>query len=210
MTRGGHRSDNKDPERRCIARQESLPIEQMVRFVLSPDNIVTPDVAKRLPGRGIWVSADKKSLKKAIARNLFARAAKAPAKVPDGLLDLTERLLVSQLIATISLARKGGLALAGMDKVKSALMSERAVALIQAYDGSEGQKRKLRPPSGENSYISCLSGDELGLAFGREHVIHAALLPGGLSKRVRREARRLAGLRKQTTATEAKMTGKPV
>jgi predicted RNA-binding protein YlxR (DUF448 family) len=207
MARGGHRSENKDPMRRCIARQESLPKEQMIRFVLSPDNVVTPDVSGRLPGRGIWVSADKKSLKKAIARNLFARAAKAPAKVPEGLLDLTERLLASQLIAIISLARKGGVALAGMDKVKSALMSERAVALLQASDGSDGQKRKLRPPSGENSYISCLSGNELGLAFGREHVIHAALLPGGLSKRVRREAKRLAGLRAKAAVTEAKLTG---
>ena len=80
MTRGGTRSEDKPNERRCIARQESLPKEQMIRFVLSPDNVVTPDVSGRLPGRGIWVSADKKSLKKAIARNLFARAAKAPGK----------------------------------------------------------------------------------------------------------------------------------
>lgn len=204
MTRGGRHSDTDGSERRCIARMESLPKDRMIRFVLSPDNIVTPDIAGRLPGRGIWVAADRKALKKAIARNLFARAAKAPAKVPDDLLELVESLLVSQLISLISLARKGGSALAGFDKCKSALLSEQAIALIQASDGSEGQKRKLRPPKGDNTYISCLKGDELGLAFGREHVIHAALLRGGLSKRVLLEAHRLAGVRGEVAAAKAK------
>jgi hypothetical protein len=115
-----------------------------------------------------------------------------------------ETLLVSHLISLISLARKGGSALAGFDKCKSALVSEQAIALIQASDGSEGQKRKLRPPEGKNTYISCLKGDELGLAFGREHVIHAALLRGGLSKRVLLEANRLAGVRGKVAAPEAK------
>lgn len=202
MTRGGRHSDTEGSERRCIARMESLPKERMIRFVLSPDNIVTPDIAGRLPGRGIWVAAEKKALKKAIARNLFARAAKAPAKVPGDLLELVESLVVSHLISLISLARKGGSAVAGFDKCKSALISEQAIALIQASDGSEGQKRKLRPPEGENTYISCLKGDELGLAFGREHVIHAALLRGGLSKRVLLEANRLAGVRGKVAATK--------
>jgi predicted RNA-binding protein YlxR (DUF448 family) len=207
VTRGGRHSDAEGSERRCIARMESLPKDRMIRFVISPDGIVTPDIAERLPGRGIWVAAEKKALTKAIARNLFARAAKAPAKVPAGLLDLIESLLVSHLISLISLARKGGSAVAGFDKVKSSLLSEQALALIQASDGSEGQKRKLRPPEGENTYISCLKGDELGLAFGREHVIHAALLRGGLSKRVLTEANRLAGIRGKTAATKAKQAG---
>lgn len=204
MTRGGRHSDTEGSERRCIARMESLPKDQMIRFVLSPDNIVTPDIAGRLPGRGIWVAADRKALKKAVARNLFARAAKAPAKVPDDLLELVESLLVSHLISLVSLARKGGSAMAGFDKCKSALLSEQAIALIQASDGSEGQKRKLRPPKGKNTYISCLTGDELGLAFGREHVIHAALLRGGLSNRILLEAQRLAGVRGEVAATKAK------
>lgn len=204
MTRGGRQSDAEGSERRCIARMESLPKQQLIRFVLSPDNVVTPDIAERLPGRGIWVAAEKKALKKAIARNLFARAAKAPAKVPDDLLELVESLLVSHLISLISLARKGGSALAGFDKCKSALLSGQAIALIQASDGSEGQKRKLRPPEGKNTHISCLKGDELGLAFGREHVIHAALLRGGLSNRVLLEANRLAGVRGEVAATKAK------
>jgi predicted RNA-binding protein YlxR (DUF448 family) len=181
---------------------ESLPKERMIRFVLSPENIVTPDIAGRLPGRGIWVAAEKKALKKAIARNLFARAAKAPAKVPGDLLELVESLVVSHLISLISLARKGGSAVAGFDKCKSALISEQAIALIQASDGSEGQKRKLRPPEGENSYISCLKGDEWGWAFGREHVIHAALLLVVLSKRVLLEAHRLAGVRGEVAANK--------
>lgn len=195
MTRGGRHKDRQVAERRCIVRKTSLPKERMIRFVLSPDGVVTPDVAGRLPGRGIWVSADRAALEKAIVGNLFARSAKAPAKLPDGLLETVETLLASQLVSLISLARKGGAAVAGFDKAKGALLSGQAVALIQASDGSEGQKRKLRPPKGENCLISCLKGNELGLAFGREHVIHAALLRGGLSKRIISEAKRLSAIR---------------
>ncbi len=74
-------------------------------------------------------------------------------------------------------------------------MSGRAVALVQASDGSERGKTKLRPPEGENRLISCLTSGEIGLAFGRERAIHAALAAGGLTTRVVEDAARLAGLR---------------
>jgi hypothetical protein len=98
------------------------------------------------------------------------------------------------LVDLVSLSRKSGRAVAGYEKVKDWLFKEEARVLIQASDGSGRGKSKLSTPH-EGKYIGCLTADELGMAFGRETVIHAALSSGGLSKRVVEEAQRLNGLR---------------
>ena len=125
---------------------------------------------------------------------LFARAAKAPVTVPDDLPTLIEQMLARRVVELISLARKSGSAVSGYEKVKDWLGREDAVVLIQAEDGSSRGKSKLSTPYG-GKYIGWLTADELGLAFGREKVIHAALGAGGLTKRVVEEAQRLKGLR---------------
>jgi len=196
VTRGSQPKRNTDPERKCIALGSSHLKEELIRFVLSPEGVVTPDLSEKLPGRGIWVSAKRDVLLSAITKNLFSRAAKAPAKIPEAFLDLIERLLVKRVIETISLARRGGEVVSGFEVVKGALISQRARILIQASDGSERQLGKLRSPEGKNVYFNCLNQAELGLAFGRDYAIHAALTGGGLTKKVRAEATRLAGIRK--------------
>jgi predicted RNA-binding protein YlxR (DUF448 family) len=45
------------PERTCIVtRAKGLP-EDMIRFVVGPGAIVVPDIRRKLPGRGVWVTA---------------------------------------------------------------------------------------------------------------------------------------------------------
>ena len=110
---------------------------------------------------------------------------------------MVETLMLRRVVDLISLARKAGEAVTGYEKVKEWLVKGQAVALIQASDGSERGKSKLRPPEGKNRYIGCLTAQEMGLAFGREHAIHGALAAGGLSQRVVEEAARLAGIREQ-------------
>lgn len=195
MSRGGEDKDRSgDPERRCIATGETQPINGLIRFVVGPESQVVPDLAHKLPGRGIWVSADRAALDKAVKKGLFARAARQPVTLPDGLSDLVEMMLARRVVELISLARKGGGAVSGYEKVKDWLSKEEARVLIQAEDGSSRGKTKLSTPYGGN-YIGWLSADELGLAFNREKVIHAALGAGGLTKRVVEEAQRLKGLR---------------
>lgn len=197
MTRGGRDDLRDEPERRCLATGESQPKGGLIRFGLGPDAQVVPDVLGRLPGRGMYVSADRKAIEKAAAKGLFARAARQPVKVPDGLADLVEAQLARRVIDLISLARKAGEAVTGYEKVKDWLTKDEAEVLVQASDGSERGKSKLHPPGGKGSFIGCLTARELGLAFGREHAIHGALAAGGLTTRVVEEAARLAGLRGQ-------------
>lgn len=201
MTRSGRDKTRDDPERRCISTGAVGPKQGLIRFVVGPGGDIVPDIAGKLPGRGIWVTADRAALDKAVAKGLFARAARRAVEVPGDLVALTEAALVRRVIGLISLARKAGDAVAGYEKVKDWLEKGRAAVLIQARDGSERGKAKLWPPepdeSGQDVFVGCLSAQEIGLAFGREHAIHAALAAGGLSTRVVEDAARLAGVRGQ-------------
>ncbi len=197
MTRGGREKDQDDPERKCIATGESQPKARLIRFCVGPDGQVVPDVLGRLPGRGFYVSADRALIEKAAKKGLFSRAARQPVKVPEGLADLVEDLVARRVVDLLSMARKAGDAVTGYEKVKDWLVKGTAATLIQASDGSERGKTKLHAPDGEKGFIGCLSAGEIGLAFGRERAIHAALAAGGLRTRVVEEAARLAGLRSQ-------------
>jgi predicted RNA-binding protein YlxR (DUF448 family) len=195
VTRGGRTKERGEPERRCIVTRESGPKAGLIRFVIGPEDEILPDVTERLGGRGIWVSADREALDKAVAKGLFARASRRSVKVPPDLTDRVEALIAARLVELIGLGRKAGQAFAGREKTREALLGGKAALLIQAADGSAREKAELRPPEGEDTLVTCLSGRELGLAFGRDSVIHAAMLAGGLADRVKREALRLAGLR---------------
>ncbi len=197
MTRGGREKDQDGPERKCIVTGESQPKAGLIRFVVGPEGQVVPDLLGRLPGRGFYVTAGRAALEKAVKKGLFARAARMPVKVPDGLVAEIEDQLVRRVCDLISLARKAGDAVMGFEKVKEWLEKGRAVVLIQASDGSERGKTKLHAPPGDESFIGCLTARELGLSFGREHAIHGALASGGLTPRVVEEAAKLAGMREQ-------------
>jgi predicted RNA-binding protein YlxR (DUF448 family) len=197
LTRGGREKDQDDPERKCIASGESQPKAGLVRFCVGPDGQIVPDILGRLPGRGIYVSADRALIDKAAKKGLFARAARQPVKVPDGLADLVEELLAQRVVDLLSMARKAGDAVMGYEKVKDWLAKGQAATLIQASDGSERGKTKLHAPDGAGGFIGVLTAGEMGLSFGRERAIHAALAAGGLRTRVVVEAARLAGLRVQ-------------
>ena len=194
MTRGGRTKDRTVSERRCIVSGETAPKAGLIRFVVGPDGAVVPDVLEKLPGRGMWVTANRAAISRA-HKGQFARAAKAQVTVPEGLADEVERQVARRVIDLVAMARKAGLAVCGFEKVKGWLSGgARVRVLLQASDGSERGKTKLWTPEGAR-YFGCLTAEELGLSFGRQSVIHAALAAGGLSDRVVEEAAKLRGLR---------------
>jgi len=197
LGRGGREKDQDEPERKCIVSGESQPKAGLIRFCADPEGQVVPDILGRLPGRGLYVSADRALIDKAAKKGLFARVARQPVKVPEGLADLVERLLAQRVVELLSMARKAGDAVMGYEKVKEWLAKGQAATLIQASDGSERGKTKLHSPEGEGGFIGVLTAGEMGLSFGRERAIHAALAAGGLRTRVVVEAARLSGLREK-------------
>lgn len=201
MSRGGVTKDRSDgPERKCIVTGEAQPKGGLVRFVVAPDGRLAPDVLGKLPGRGIWVSADRAAMDLAVRKKHFARAARQPVEVPEDLTGLVEGILVRHVVELIGLARKSGSAVAGYEKVRDWLDKEKAIVLIQASDGSGRGKSKLSTPH-FGRFVGWLTQAEIGQAFGRQTTVHAALAAGGLTKRVVDEAQRLKGLRADPGAT---------
>jgi len=195
MSRGGRTRVWEEPERRCVVTGEVQPKRGLIRFAQGPDGTVVPDIAGKLPGRGVYVSAEREALETAVRKKLFARGLKAPVKIPDGLVDQVDALLARRVTDLISMARKAGDAITGFEKVKDWLGKGEAAILLQASDGSERGKSKLYKPGGRGSFFDVLTAQELGLSFGRERVIHAALARGGLTERIREDAIRLSGIR---------------
>jgi hypothetical protein len=187
-------------ERRCIVTGENLDDDRLVRFAVSPDGEVVPDVAAKLPGRGIWVTATKAAIDEAVTKNLFARAAKANVKADADLSARVEKMLVTRMLGDIGLARRSGALTQGFENVMRALEGPNPPAvLIEACDGAADGKRKLFAAGYarglELPVVECLTADELGLALGRQNVIHAALNPGGFAQRLVFDAGRLNGFR---------------
>lgn len=193
--------DDRGPHRRCLVSMSVRPRDQLVRFVISPEGHVTPDVAQRLPGRGFWLSADRDMIDRACAKKVFAKAARAQVAVPGTLADDVERLLVHRCQELIGLARRARQAVCGYAQTREWLERGAAAVLLAARDGSEHQRQKMRGPAGTIVVVDALSGDELGSAFGRDHSVHGALAPGKLATGLIHEARRLEGLRKPQGAS---------
>lgn len=190
------------PERRCLATRAVRPKASLIRFVVDPDGVVTPDLDERLPGRGMWVSADRSALERAVDKRLFGRAARRNVTVPDDLVDRVERLMVRRCVEFLGLARRAGLAVAGFEKVRARLRSGDAALLLAAADGAADGRGKLRALAPELPVAAVLDAAEIGGAFGRDHAVHAVIAAGALSERLRSALDRLAGLRGRETEAD--------
>ena len=181
--------------RRCLISRESLPRERMVRFAVGPAGEIVPDLAGRLPGRGLWLQSRRDIVERAAATNAFAKAARRDVTVPDRLADQVERLLARRCVDLVGFARRAGEALAGFESVRRALQRGGAALLLVAADGSLRQRDRLPLSRVRDRIVDVLVSTELGGAFGRDAVTYAALSRGGLEERVWAEAARLAGFR---------------
>jgi predicted RNA-binding protein YlxR (DUF448 family) len=187
-------------ERRCIVTGQILPEARLLRFVFAPDGEIVPDVEAKLPGRGIWVGADRKLLEQAIAKRLFAKAAKAQVRIDPGLVERAEARLVERILAHLGLARRAGELLLGFDQVEEALRGANPPPLIiEAAEAAADGRRKLQAAASVGGtvpfVIGALTNGELSLALGRANVVHAALKPGRIAERLIFEAMRLNGFR---------------
>ena len=186
--------------RRCIASGETMAPERMVRFVVGPEGEVVPDIAHKLPGRGYWVAASRVVLQRAVERDAFSKAAKSKVAVPADLADRVEALIVARLGDLLGLARRAGMLTLGFAKVEPLLKSQagRIAALVEASNSGGADRGKLIGIARRNPgirVVGCLTDQEIGVALGRENVIHACLSHGPLADRFLSEAERLGGFR---------------
>ena len=182
--------DESGPERTCIVTRTKGGKDALIRFVLGPDKSVVPDIRAKLPGRGAWVLADKGTLALAIRRKAFSRAFKTEAVVRPDLPALVETLLEADALQTLALVNKAGLVTSGSMKVEKALMEKTVIGLLHATEAAQdgirkieaAARRKLGDDAGRVRRIQIFAADQLDLALGRTHVIHAALTAGAVSE----------------------------
>ena len=217
---GGHRRGSgrppAEPQRRCLASGLVLPKEQLLRFVVGPDGTLVPDLAERLPGRGLWLQARQDMMAKACARNLFAKAAKRHVRVPEDLALQVEQLALRRCLDLLGLARRAGAVVAGFEKVKAALRAGDIGLLVQAADAAADGRQKIqalaRAVGPEVPLLQFCGAAELGAAVGREAAVHVGIAPGRFAEGLLREAQRLAGLRgvaAQEITGQANEVGRP-
>jgi len=188
----GPRTDKSATMRMCAVSREVRPVDELIRFVLSPQGEVVPDLKRKLPGRGLWITASRARVAEAVRRNQFSRGFKRDVRAAQTLASDTEKLLVRSAIEALAMAAKAGQVVSGFAKVEEALAGGQATALIHASDGAADGIRKLdaivRQRGGNHGeslvfpIVTELTSAELDLALGRANVIHAALLAGPAGK----------------------------
>jgi predicted RNA-binding protein YlxR (DUF448 family) len=178
----------------------------MLRFVMGPDRQIVPDLAARLPGRGMWLSPRADVLEAARAKGAFARAARGPVTVPADLPALVRLGLERRIVDHLGLARRAGQAVAGFAKVREWFAQGRVGGLIQAEDGSEAERQRVVPASGADAGVWVawpLTASSLGGVFGRDVAVHVAVAPGRLADALRNEIERLAGVTGRVMTNQA-------
>jgi uncharacterized protein len=192
----GPRTDKSATVRMCAVSREQRPISELIRFVVSPTGEVVPDIKRKLPGRGLWVSASRAVVAEAVRRHQFSKGFKRDVRAAATLAADTENLLAQSVIEALAIAAKAGQVLSGFAKVEGVLTAPRrgvaVQALVHAADGGADGIRKLnalarqnagnRAEMGEFPIVTALTSAELDLALGRSNVVHAALLAGPASK----------------------------
>lgn len=193
---------HKGPERRCVGTGELCQKSEMIRFVKGPDDQLVPDIAGKLPGRGVWTKSTFEALEAALKNGGFKRGLKSNVNVAADLAEQTSALLRRKVLSLLPMAMKAGQAYIGFDQVKTAAQTELLAWRIEASDGSEGGRGKIRVLTRALSFelgqkptpvIGCFSARELGMAIGRTDIVHAAIKKGPMRKSFDQAAQRLAG-----------------
>lgn len=179
-----------EPERSCIVTRQALPKGELIRFVVDPKGVLVPDLAGKLPGRGMYTTASRLTLAEAIAKRAFSRAAGAQVTIPDGLIHTVHKQLERRVAEALSLARKSGQVVMGFEKVEAAAKKGEVEAIIHAEDAGEDGVKKLGFYHGP--VFKQLPRDLLSEILGRENGVHAAVIHGPAAAFFIEEARRFA------------------
>jgi len=191
--------------RRCVATGSLRPKAELLRLVVDPSGDLVVDAAGKLPGRGLWITPEQALIDKACRKGLFSRAAKTRLRASTTLAAQAEVLLRKRCLELLGLARRGGQAVAGFEKVKAWIESGKAAVLVQAQDAAADGRGKLASLAQARmpglTQVSCFCAEELSQALGREHCVHVALASGGMADRFLAEVRRLVSLTERPSET---------
>lgn len=185
--------------RTCIVTRLEKPAQEMVRFVVNPQDEVVPDLKGKLPGRGAWVSLGRTQVGEAVKRNLFSKAFARSVVAPPTLPDLVSNLLLESVVRGLSMANKAGLVVSGFSKVDAAVRNGQVALLLHVDDAAEDGKRKLKSANSatvllggpETEFFDCLGLTDMEKALGSNSIVHVAVKHGGAADSLKRNLVRL-------------------
>ncbi|MCW5695080.1 MAG: RNA-binding protein [Pseudolabrys sp.] len=177
-------------ERFCALTRTAKPVDEMIRFVVGPQDEAVPDIKRKLPGRGLWITATHAAVAEAVRRNVFARGFKRAVRADAALADRTGELLGRAALDALAIAAKAGRVVTGFGKVEDATVQPDLAAVLAAADGAADGKRKIAAAlrrsaterAGAVPIVGCFTSAQLDLALNRLNVVHAALLDGPVSE----------------------------
>ena len=182
-------------QRRCFVSHEKHPMEKLIRFVVSPDNKIVPDVEQCLPGRGLWLKAARDIVERACNKQLFEKFVRVNVEVDENLVEIVEKLLVRHCLNLIGLARRSGQAVAGFEKVKAFLSGREVCAVFCAFDCAFDSRKRMVKVAGAVPIVDVFSSMELGRIFDKNRTVYVAVVEKKLGMRLLVESKRLAGFR---------------
>lgn len=186
-------------QRRDIVSGAVMPEHRLIRFVSGPGGELVPDLGRKLPGRGLWVAAERSAIEIAARKGLFSRAAKQRLTPGDDLAAQVDQLLFRRLLDGLGLARRAGALIFGLEKVASAIREGKVGWMVEALDGAEDGRGKLlalaRHQTPRPGLLGLFTSDEMGLALGGGNVIHTAFLAGRACSHWSLDVERLSGFR---------------
>jgi uncharacterized protein len=173
-------------ERLCAATRVVRPTEELIRFVAGPDGEVVADLKCKLPGRGVWITATRGAVERAVRSKAIPRSLKRELRVPSRLADEVEKLLEGFALDALGIAHKAGEVIVGFARVEDTLAREQVAALLRAADASSEGARKIDRLVASTQHrklpiVTLFRSAQLDLALGRANVVHAALLAGRAS-----------------------------
>ncbi len=185
-------------ERQCALTREAKPIDDLMRFALSPDGVIMPDVDAKAPGRGVWISLSSKAVEEAVSKKAFARSLKEAVSVPQDLAQMARSRLEQRLLGALGLCRKAGQLVTGATKVRAAIDNQSIIALLTSTDAAPDGRQKmvgaLRSIADIKTvaHFELMTSEQMGLSLGLENVIHAALIEGSAARNALYRANQLA------------------
>lgn len=185
-------------ERQCALTREVKPVSELMRFALSPDGIIMPDVDAKAPGRGVWVTLSEEAITDAVGKKAFARSLKQSVNVPQDLAQMARSRLEQRLLGALGLCRKAGLLVTGATKVRAAIDKPGIIALFTSTDAAPDGRQKMVGALRSNAggfppqHFELMTSEQMGLSLGLENVIHAALVDGSAARSALYRAQQLA------------------
>ena len=179
--------------KKIFLNSSSINKDNFIKICLSPDNILIPDLCDKLPGKSVWLPADK-ALIVDILRDEDLKTYFGISKIysPD-LVSIIEMVLRKKIVSSISMTKKSGVLAVGLDAIKAQLIQNSHCLIIVAM-GAKGLANKSYFASENVSvFEGLLEQKDLEKSTGKINVKYVGVFSKNFKKTIQVDLNKLKG-----------------